>query len=302
MITGGDSNVCMETQIMRRFVKGDSIFMQNVLKINEAEEYEEYMDARVVRYIRDNRTETFESYRNYTLFVFPLYDIRQAGMAANQIMVYLDHEDLLLLCESQRGYERVGSLFQKEATNECALWSFFQNLLKNDMDNLEDLECEIADAEMAAMVRFQNDYIRKIIAYRKELLRLKRYYEQLDTIMDSLLLNENKLLSEDGIRHFTILANRTTRYLQNVLNLRDYVTQMREAYQAQIDIEQNNLMRLFTVITTVFQPLTLMAGWYGMNFPNMPEMDWKYAYPVFIGASIIVCAALLAIFKKKHWF
>lgn len=276
--------------------------MQKVLKINEAEEYTDYMDPKVVRYIRDNGTDTFECYKNYTLFVFPLYDIHQAGLAANQILIYLDHEDLLLFCESQRGYDCVDGLFQKQATNECALWSFFQNLLKNDMDNLEDLECEVADAEMAAMVRFRNDYIRKIIAYRKELLRLKRYYEQLDTIMDSLILNENKLLSEDGIQHFTILANRTTRYLQNVLNLRDYVTQMREAYQAQIDIEQNNLMRLFTVVTTVFQPLTLMTGWYGMNFVHMPEIGWEYVYPVFIGASILVCAALLAVFKKKGWF
>ncbi len=276
--------------------------MQKVLKLDEAEEYAEYMESKVVRNILEDRTETFECYKNYTLFVFPLYDIHQAGMAANQIIVYLDHEDLLLLCEGKRGFEIVETLFQKEATNECALWNFFKNLLKNDMDNLEDLECEVADAEMAAMVRFQNNYIRKIIAYRKELLRLKRYYEQLDTIIDSLLLNENKLLSEEGLMHFTILANRTTRYLQNVLNLRDYVTQMREAYQAQIDIEQNNLMRLFTVITTVFQPLTLMAGWYGMNFTYMPELHWKYAYPVFIGVSIFVCLALLAVFKKKRWF
>lgn len=275
--------------------------MQKVLDINEAQDYEAYIAPKVIRQIQDNRTETFESHPKYTLFVFPMYDINQTGRAANQVMVYLDHEDLLLLCEGQRGYERVCSLFGKEATNECALWSFFHHLLKNDMDNLEDLECEVADAEMAAMVRFQTDYIRKIIAYRKELLRLKRYYEQLDTIMDSLILNENKLLSEEGIQHFTILANRTTRYLANVLNLRDYVTQMREACQAQIDIEQNNLMRLFTVITTVFQPLTLMVGWYGMNFSGMSELHWKYAYPVFIGASMLVCVLLLALFKKKRW-
>lgn len=276
--------------------------MQKVLFMDEAEQYTDYIDSRVVRYIQNGYTDTFESYKKFTLFVFPLYDIHQAGMSASQVMVYLDHEDLFLLCEGQRGYEQVCSMFSKEETNERSVWTFFQNLLKNDMDNLEDLECEVADAEMAAMVRFQNNYIRKIIAYRKELLRLKRYYEQLDTILDSLILNENGMLSEDGIRHMKILARRTTRYLENVLNLRDYVTQMREAYQAQIDIEQNNLMRLFTVITTVFLPLTLMVGWYGMNFSNMPELDWEYAYPVFIGVSAFVCMALLAYFKKKRWF
>lgn len=275
--------------------------MQKVLYMDEAEEYTKYMDAKVVHYIREGYTETFESYKAFSLFVFPMYDIRQTGLAASQVMVYLDHEDLFFLCEGRRGYERVTGLVAKEETNERALWGFFQNLLKNDMDNLEDLECEIADAEMAAMVRFHDDYIHKIIAYRKELLRLKRYYEQLDAIMDNLILNENKLLTGEGLQHFTILANRTTRYLASVLNMRDYVTQMREAYQAQIDIEQNNLMRLFTVITAVFLPLTLMVGWYGMNFENMPEMKWEYGYPVFVGVSVLVCVSMLLYFKKKKW-
>lgn len=276
--------------------------MQKVIYMNEAEDYTCYIDPKVVIHIRDGHTETFESYKNFTLFAFQIYDIRKPGKPTNEVMVYLDHEDLFILCEGQRAYELVCALVTKEETNERVLWTFFRNLLKNDMDNLEDLECEVADAEMAAMVRFQNDYIRKIISYRKELLRLKRYYEQLDAVLDGLILNENSLLSQDGVRHFTILANRTTRYLENVLNLRDYVTQMREAYQAQIDIDQNNLMRFFTVITAVFLPLTLMVGWYGMNFTNMPELDSEYGYLIFIGVSAFVCAALLFYFKKKKWF
>lgn len=275
--------------------------MQKVIYMDEAGQYAEYIAPKAERCISQGLTDTFECYKNYTLFIFPMYDIHKSSQAADQVVVYIDHEDLIFLCETQHGYERVTGMFAKEETNERALWGFFQNLLKHDMDNLEDIECEVADAEMAAMVRFHSDYIRKIIAYRKELLRLKRYYEQLDAIMDNLILNENRLLTEEGIRHFTILASRTTRYLGNVLNLRDYVTQMREAYQAQIDIEQNNLMRLFTVITAVFMPLTLMTGWYGMNFVNMPEMGWKYAYPVFAAVSALVCAALLALFKKKRW-
>lgn len=275
--------------------------MQKVLNMDEAEEYAKYMNPKVVKYIREGNAQTFECYKNYSLFVFHFYDIRQKGLAAGHVMIYLDHEDLFFLCEGQRGYRRVCELVSKEETKERALWKFFLNLLKNDMDNLEDMECEIADAEMAAMVRFSDNYIHKIIDYRRELLRLKRYYEQLDAIFDNLILNENGMLTPDGLSHFRILASRTSRYLENVVSLRDYVTQMREAYQSQIDIEQNNLMRLFTVITTVFLPLTLMVGWYGMNFKNMPEMDWEYAYPVFIGVSVFICVLLLIYFKKKKW-
>lgn len=275
--------------------------MQKILCKDEAEKYSDTIDPKVVCYIRDGHTDTFESHKNFSLFVFPMYDIHQPGLPANEIMIYIDHEDLFIFCEGKRGYERVCALVTKEETNERALWCFFQNLLKNDMDNLEDIECEIADAEMAAMVRFHDNYIHKIISYRKELLRLKRYYEQLDAVLDSLSLNTNHLLSEEGIRHINILSGRTTRYLSSVLNLRDYVTQMREAYQSQIDIEQNNLMRLFTVITAIFQPLTLMVGWYGMNFRNMPEMGWTYAYPLFAGISLMICTGMLIYFKKKKW-
>lgn len=276
--------------------------MQKVLLTEEASDYSQYMDAKVAECIRTAQAETFESYKNFDLFVFRWFDIHQPAAPTVRIMIYLDHEDLFFLCDGARCHEKVCDLVTKEATNEQALWKFFCQLLKHDLDNLEDMEYEIAEAEMAAMVRFHNDYIRKIIAYRKDLLRLKRYYEQLDAIMEDMLLNENGLLTEDGIRHFTILASRIERYLTGVRNLRDYVTQMREAYQAQIDIEQNNLMRIFTVITAVFLPQTLMVGWYGMNFRNMPELSYEYGYPLFAAASLFVCIAMLIFFKKKGWF
>lgn len=102
--------------------------------------------------------------------------------------------------------------------------------------------------------------------------------------------------------HFNILHNRVDRCHAAVLNLQDHVTQMREAYQAQIDIEQNELMKIFTLITALFLPLTLMVGWYGMNFTHMPELGSSWGYPVFIIVSGTVSVALLLYFKKKRWF
>lgn len=76
---------------------------------------------------------------------------------------------------------------------------------------------------------------------------------------------------------------------------------MREAYQSQLAIQQNQLMKLFTVVTVVFLPLTLLTGWYGMNFVGMPELTWKYGYPVAIVVSVVIVVALLRHFKKKNW-
>ena len=91
------------------------------------------------------------------------------------------------------------------------------------------------------------------------------------------------------------------RYLNAVQSLRESVTQLREAYQSQLSIQQNDLMKIFTVVTAVFLPLTLLAGWYGMNFTGMPELQWKYGYPAVILVSVTIVAVLVIYFKKKKW-
>ena len=148
----------------------------------------------------------------------------------------------------------------------------------------------------------EKDYLNKIIKFRKQLLHLKHYYNQLQVIFDGLLENENKYFDDETLRKLTILHDRIDHLQLSVSNLRDYVTQMREAYQSQIDIEQNHIMKIFTLITAIFLPLTLMVGWYGMNFKYMHELNSPYGYPVFIIVSVLVCVLLVFYFKKKRWF
>ena len=96
-------------------------------------------------------------------------------------------------------------------------------------------------------------------------------------------------------------VSRTDRYLQTVQNLRDVIEHLQEEYQAQLSIQQNDLMKLFTVVTVIFLPLTLLTGWYGMNFSGMPELNWEYGYLVIIVVSIVVLVALILFFRRKKW-
>ena len=174
--------------------------------------------------------------------------------------------------------------------------------IKNTVLDIDEFEEMITNAEDHALQEKRKDYLNQIIKFRKQLLHLKHYYNQLQVIFDGLLENENRFFDEETLRRLNIIHNRIDRLQLSVTNLRDYVTQMREAYQAQIDIEQNNIMKLFTLITAIFLPLTLMVGWYGMNFKYMYELDSIYGYPVFIVVSFIVCVLLILYFKKKRWF
>ena len=168
-----------------------------------------------------------------------------------------------------------------------------QMLLYLDREDLFAF-CEDDAAEAAAQAAL-------LVPEEEALLRLKRYYEQLDSIFDELAENDNGLLGKQNTRRFANLGNRMERYLNAVQSLRESVAQLREAYQSQLSIQQNDLMKIFTVVTAVFLPLTLLAGWYGMNFANMPELQWKYGYPAVILMSVGIVAALVIYFKKKKW-
>ena len=95
------------------------------------------------------------------------------------------------------------------------------------------------------------------------------------------------------------MSDRIQRLDSNVRLLKDYMVQVQNSYQAQVDMNLNHIMYFFTVITTIFLPLTLIVGWYGMNFKNMPELNWRFGYPLVILLSIITVVLCILFFKKN---
>ncbi len=274
--------------------------MQKVLLLSQLGEVADCMDKAVIDYIDEGQIETFESFESFDIIAFDWFDTGGIENVTAKILIYIDENDLFVFCENETAQRNADAAFKVAAANERALYDFFVRLLKNDMDNLEALETRISDTEDAVITGRRENYIKRIIDYRKTLLRQKLYYQQLGTIFEYLIENDNGLLSKERLRYFVILNNRVNRFLAALINLKDAVAHVQEAYQAQIDIEQNKLMKVFTVVTSIFMPLTLLVGWYGMNF-DMPEFRWKYGYLSVGILSIVICIALAVFFRKKRW-
>ena len=83
--------------------------------------------------------------------------------------------------------------------------------------------------------------------------------------------------------------------------MRDYTAQVRELYQSELSVKQNSIMTVLTVVTTIIMPLTLITGWYGMNFKYMPELESPFAYPVLIGVVLFIVIGGIVYFKNKKW-
>ena len=85
-------------------------------------------------------------------------------------------------------------------------------------------------------------------------------------------------------------------------SLSDSADHLQDAYSSFLDMKMNRSMKILTVITTAFFPLTIIVGWYGMNFQSMPEFTWRYGYIYVIVLSVVIVAALVAIARKHKWF
>ena len=149
------------------------------------------------------------------------------------------------------------------------------------------------------------DYVeptKQILSCRKHLLAREFYYQQLADLTDILAGNKNEFFSDRALKVIEDIGKRADRLCGYVQTLREYLVQVWELYEQQIDVQQNKTMRILTVVTTIFLPLTLMAGWYGMNFKYMPELSSEYGYWTVMGVAILIVIGEITYFRKKRYF
>ena len=166
-------------------------------------------------------------------------------------------------------------------------------ILENYEKKLDQLESDIESGKEADL-----DILNDI---RGDLRDLRTHYSQLIDLAQEFEENENNFFKADNLRFFRLFSNRVSRLHGMVNSLLDYTGQIRDSYQSVLDVKQNRIMTVLTIVTTVFMPLTLIVGWYGMNFKYMPELDWVWGYPIVIIVSIIIIIGSLIFFKRKKW-
>jgi magnesium transporter len=184
---------------------------------------------------------------------------------------------------------------------ERFLYDFLEETIKDDNAMLESVDKNLDSIEASIMKGEIEEYPMQLNDIRSELLDMNRHYEHLIDLAKELEENENGFFQEANLRYFRLLAERVQRLQDHVTTLREYIVQLRDLVSEQLSIRQNKIMTLLTVITSIFMPLTLIAGWFGMNFINMPSTNSKIGYPITIGVSALIIVIELVWFHKKKW-
>jgi hypothetical protein len=184
---------------------------------------------------------------------------------------------------------------------ERFIYDFLEMIISGDLTILERYEDEISTIEDRILEGNLAGELERNNEIRGELLQLKMHYEQLIDLGQELSENENEFFLTDNLRFFELFTARVLRLQGIVSTLREYTGQVRELYQSELSVKQNRIMTVLTVVTTIIMPLTLITGWYGMNFKYMPELESPLAYPIVIGVVILIAISGILYFKKKKW-
>ena len=201
-------------------------------------------------------------------------------------------ENKLFLIEEDEELQEILAKVKNDMFDGCTLHMvllFICNaLIDNDILYLQKIEENLEKVEDVVIKRIPEHFNEVIMRYRKQLSESRAYYEQLMNMGDfmQMYMNQESLVEEE--QGWERYMNRVERLHNYVETIREYLQQIREMYQTQIDIHQNRIMSILTIVTTLFLPLTLITGWYGMNFPGMPEFQWKYGYLAVIGVSVLL--------------
>ncbi len=168
-------------------------------------------------------------------------------------------------------------------------------------DVLDKIEEAIEHVEDRLMVEQANLNKSEIHMLKKELLVTRRSIYPLREAISRFSKSENPVIEPQTNAFIRDLYDHTIQVMDTVDTYRDIINGLQDLYISEVSLKMNQVMQVLTLVSTIFIPLTFLAGIYGMNFQHMPELQWRYSYYVLWAIMIVITIILILLFKRKKW-
>ena len=235
-------------------------------------------------------------------------ELKDTVLTSEQISIFLGHKTILTFCERSSDLwdpvrQRIQAKNSRLRANDAsflmhslldAIVDRFFPILEAYSDLAEDLEREILESP-------SRQSLTAIHQFKRDLLLLHRIAWPMREVVSSLHREPHECLSEDTRIYMHDLYDHVIQIMDIIEILRENASDLTETYMSSASHRMNEIMKVLTVIGTIFIPLTFLAGVYGMNFHHFPELDKVWAYPAFWGICILVAGAMLVMFRKRDW-
>ena len=257
-----------------------------------------------------------EYHPDFLLIITQMVMVKNKGFWTEQVSFILGKNYLLTIQEEplrdpfdpvrNRLEKNVGFIRQLEADYLC--YALIDSIVDNFFPVLESYGDRLEDLEEEAIEKPNYQTLTKIYQIRRELLAFRRLVWPQREIFNSLIRDGSDHISPTVINYLRDCYDHTIQIIDVLETYRELASGLTDVYLSATGNKMNEIMKVLTVISTIFIPLTFIAGVYGMNFNpekspfNMPELNWYWGYFLCLGAMLLISGIQIYIFWKKGWF
>ncbi|HPS53037.1 MAG TPA: magnesium/cobalt transporter CorA [Phycisphaerae bacterium] len=252
----------------------------------------------------------FDEFDNYVFMIIKMLSLsRDGAMLSEQVNIIMGKNYVITF------QERPGDVFdplrerlrsQKGKVRAMGMDYLMYSLADLIMDNyfvvLERLGEHIEQIDISLMATPSHEMLQKIYEFKMQLFYMRKMCWPLREVSGKILHSDSPLFTDATDIYFRDLYDHSIQVVDTSETLRDIILGITDLYMSSLSNRTNDVMRILTIIATLFIPLTFIVGVYGMNFEYMPELKWKYGYPGIWAVMILNTIILLTYFKRKKWF
>ncbi len=237
-----------------------------------------------------------------------MLQMKGGHLEGEQISMFLGHKTLLTFQERPDGdvfgpiRNRLKTKGSRLRDNDASflMYSLVDAIVDHCFPILEHYSDRLEELEDAVLMQADKSIIQQIHMLKRELLLLRRTSWPMREVVSNLSREQHECLSETTRTYLRDVYDHSVQIIDMIETYREFASGLTETYMTAMSTRMNEVMKVLTIITTIFVPLTFLAGVYGMNMP-IPENASPWAYPVFWGICVTLALGMLIWFRKRKW-
>ncbi len=248
-----------------------------------------------------------EDYGEYLFLIIKDADYTDNEFSTKQISLVLLGNTVLSFQQSKPDlYDDVitsleeGASIRKNGADDL-LYVLINEAVDNYFEVIESMGRVIDKIEDEVLLNPKKEALDVIYNLKKDLIYMRKALWSMKNAIDDTLRNEHDLIDEKTLYYFRGVYNHIIQILDMTETYRDICIGVLDTYLSSVSNKTNDIMKVLTIYSTIFIPLSFIAGVYGMNFRYFPELSWKYSYLGFWVISLIITGVMLRFFRKKKW-
>jgi magnesium transporter len=252
-----------------------------------------------------------EVFENYMLIIVKMlrYNTQEKEIEAEQVSLVLGDNYVLSFQENKTGDVFDGIRLRianphgrhRKSGPDYLLYSLLDAIVDHYFVVLERIGEKLEDLEEEITGSPSQQVLKNLYALKQELIFMRRSVWPLREIISSLDREESVLIRKEIRKYIRDIYDHTIQVIDTTESFRDSTGSLLDLYLSSVSNRTNDVMKVLTMISTIFMPLTFIAGVYGMNFEYMPELKWRYGYFVVLGLMVISIIIMFIWFRRKKW-